>query len=242
MFELNENIKKWHSELIANQSMNETNADELISHLKDNVEELNIKGLSEEESYWIARHRLGDTQALRIEFTKINQALLWRNRILWLLFGYFLFTTIGRLVSLATIPIHLLDVQWLLVNYPLYSPKFTVPIPLFLFILLIFGGIFYLVTGQKNIFNKNKMILFNFISRFKMGYKFILAFLGFYLITSFISFFSTLLIARMYGPSTIGRISASGAVFSGLWNVFLVIFLVILSILILKRKKEHINT
>ena len=91
MFELNKKIENWHNELIANQSMDETDVNELIYHLKDNIEEFNKKGLSEEESYWIAKHRLGDTQALSIEFSKVNQALIWKKRMLWLLLGYFLF-------------------------------------------------------------------------------------------------------------------------------------------------------
>lgn len=240
MFELNKKINDWHDELIANQSMTEIDVDELMSHLKDNIEDLEKKGLSGEESYWVARHRLGDTRALDIEFAKVNQALIWRKRIFWLLLGYFLFTTISYLAKLATISLQLLDLQWLFVRIPITGFQYPLPIPMFLFILLIIGGIFFMTTSQRNIFKKNGVNHFKFIPGVKIGHKFIMAFSGFYLVIIFGNFLSTSASTNRFSAATIGAISVSGSIFSLLWNIFLFITLVIMTLVLEKRKNDNV--
>jgi hypothetical protein len=238
MFELKTELEKWRTQLSSNEACQESDLNELESHLKDNIEELNKKGLSEEESYWIAKHRLGDTEALNIEFSKVNQAFIWRKRMLLLLLGYFVFTLIPKLVSLVTLSLYFLDLKWMFFRTPSLSPDYRVPIPLFLLILFIIGGIFCIITSQKTIFKKNKIDQPNYLPKLKMGYKFVIAFLGIYLITAFGNLYLPIIISQKFNRTTFGFISASGSIFSMLWNIFLFISLVIITLVLLKDEKK----
>ena len=239
MFELNKNIIKYQTELISNQSINESDVNELISHLQDEIDNLGKKGLSEEESFWIARHRLGDSKALTIEFSKVNPTFIWRKRLILLLLGYFLFTLMPKLVQLLTLPIYLLDLNWMLITSPVIGSNFPVPIPLFVFILLLIGGIFYFTSKQKIILNKNQNRFFNINPRLKIRYNFMIYLLGLYVITSLGSIFINFALHK-YSPKIVGLVSASGEMFSLLWTPFLLISLILIMIPIFKRNKEKI--
>jgi hypothetical protein len=49
------------------------------------VAELRQRGLSEEESFWLARRRLGSPQPLAEEFIKEDPTRGWRKRLFWVL-------------------------------------------------------------------------------------------------------------------------------------------------------------
>ena len=241
VFDLKIQLEKWRWQLASNEAYQESDINELESHLMEEVDNLKNKDLSEEESFLLSKHRLGDTQTLNVEFSKVNQTLIWRKRILLLLLGYFLFTTIAKVVNLVAIPFHLFDVQWFLFETPIFGQNFSHPLPLFLFILFIIGGILFSITSQKNIFKNNKIYHFNLLSRIEMGYKFILGFLVVYLIITFGNLLSTIFISHKFNAVTMGNISLSGSLFSILWNIFLFVSLLIISFVLLKERKESIN-
>lgn len=238
MFELNKNIENWQKELAANQSMKKSDVNELVSHLKDSIEELGQKGLSDEESFWVAKHRLGETQALSTEYSKVNQSLIWQTRLVWLLLGYFIFNTFIAFANLIVIPFHMIQIPWLFIKTSILGSEMPVPIPLFLFVLTIVSGIFYLISHQKLF---SRFHHFNFIFQIRMGYKFIFIVLVLYLISVVSRYLSTILIASNNDIATIGTLSLSSSMFSILWNIFLVISLVLFSFLIFKRRKEQIR-
>jgi hypothetical protein len=72
-FDLNLAIRWWMDRLRQSQQMKAENLGELESHIRDSVEQLQIKGLTVEESFWIAVQRAGTPTQLGPEFGKINR-------------------------------------------------------------------------------------------------------------------------------------------------------------------------
>ena len=87
MFDLNEEIRKWRRAILENQTCTNSDLDELESHLRDEMAQLQDSSLSEQEAFWVAAHRLGDTGALAKEFAKVNESFLWRKRCFWATLG-----------------------------------------------------------------------------------------------------------------------------------------------------------
>jgi|GEM_PF-3095400 len=240
MFELKDHIEKWRRELILNQSMSRVNADELEAHLNESIEELTSRGLSEEESYWIARHRLGETRALILEYSKVDPAIIWRKRLLWLLFGYFLFATVPSLVNMFALPIHLLDIKWLLFqNHLLFGDRFTFPIPLYILVLILIGGIFFTFTSRRKVFKRKGSHPSDSASRSEISYKSIVVLLGMVLTINIGAFLLNLIVARVTGPATMGMIDVSARVFASLWQVFLFLSMIVIGFMVYWRRSER---
>lgn len=79
MFELEAQIRKWRGHLRAAVSFGEEELEELESHLRDSVDELSSRGLSEEEAFLVAVRRLGDAESLSREFGKVSTERVWRQ-------------------------------------------------------------------------------------------------------------------------------------------------------------------
>jgi len=87
MFDLNQEILKWRNSLAKSETLDESALDELESHLREEIECLASGSLSEEESFWIARRRLGGAGDLPGEFAKINRSAVLRGRLFWMAGG-----------------------------------------------------------------------------------------------------------------------------------------------------------
>ena len=87
MFQLDNAIENWRNGLLQNQSMQDSDIDELESHLRDEVDSLMLGGFSDEEAFMVSAHRMGDHQAVGQEFAKVNPSLAWRRRAFWMFFG-----------------------------------------------------------------------------------------------------------------------------------------------------------
>ena len=88
-FDLNSAIHDWQQELAAQAGLTPEVRPELETHLRDCVTELAERGLNAEESFWLARRRVGQPQALGEEFAKANPATVWRQRLFWMILGVF---------------------------------------------------------------------------------------------------------------------------------------------------------
>ena len=75
-FDLNKNIEIWKSELSKNSKMTLDNVNELESHLRDEMHELQLLGLSFEESLLVAKNRIGNIKNLATEFGKVNKGFI----------------------------------------------------------------------------------------------------------------------------------------------------------------------
>jgi hypothetical protein len=104
MFDLNEQIIKWRSNLAQSQTLGNSDIDELESHLREEIENLKASNLSDEEAFLIATHRLGSTDSLAVEYEKINRGIKFRNKLSWIatgVLGYFLAHYLIGTVSVA---------------------------------------------------------------------------------------------------------------------------------------------
>ena len=108
MFDLEQQLSKWRSQMLAGDACLPDDIDELEAHVLDAMGDLESKGLTQEEAFWVAVHRMGDAKSLNGEFRKINGGLAWRRLIVWLLSGYiivsaisFAMAAVSRLVFLS---------------------------------------------------------------------------------------------------------------------------------------------
>ena len=101
-FDLNAAIESWRKELAAQPNLASDNRRELETHLRDAIAGFQQRGLNDEESFWLARRRVGQPKQLGEEFVKANPASVWRERVFWMtvsLVGSYLFVTWKDLLS-----------------------------------------------------------------------------------------------------------------------------------------------
>ena len=101
-FDLNTAVESWRQELAAQPSLATDDRRELETHLRDALAELKARGLNDEESFWLARRRVGKPQKLAEEFVKADPAKVWRERFYWMavaLVGSYVFMTWKDLVA-----------------------------------------------------------------------------------------------------------------------------------------------
>jgi hypothetical protein len=90
-FDLNAAVESWRNELAAQPQLSSDDRCELEKHLTDTMSELRQRGLNEEESFWLARHRIGQPQQLAEEFQKADPVGVWRERVFWMAVGVMFF-------------------------------------------------------------------------------------------------------------------------------------------------------
>jgi hypothetical protein len=78
-FNLENNIQKWKAILTKKNNLTKSNIIELENHLIDLIDDLESKGLNEEESFIIAKKRIGKTEDICLEFDKINSNFSFIN-------------------------------------------------------------------------------------------------------------------------------------------------------------------
>jgi len=105
-FDLNAAIEKWRLELAAQPNLGLADQRELEAHLRDTVAELQRRGLNDEETFWLARRRVGQPQQLDEEFAKANPENVWRDRVLWVA-AAFLAWRLWSDISMVTIGVTL---------------------------------------------------------------------------------------------------------------------------------------
>ncbi|HXT10255.1 MAG TPA: permease prefix domain 1-containing protein [Candidatus Angelobacter sp.] len=89
-FDLNASIARWQQELASQPDLVPVVRRELETHLRDTIAELQARGLNNEESFWLARRRVGRPQQLSEEFAKADPAQVWRERTFWMAAGLLL--------------------------------------------------------------------------------------------------------------------------------------------------------
>jgi hypothetical protein len=73
-FDLNTALRQWLARLGQSPQVKAENLKELESHVRDSVVQLQTKGLSSEESFLVATHRVGSPEKLEPEFAKVNRS------------------------------------------------------------------------------------------------------------------------------------------------------------------------
>jgi hypothetical protein len=86
-FDLNAAIENWRNDLAAQSNLAFDDRRELETHLRDSIAGFQQRGLNDEESFWLARRRVGQPQQLGEEFVKADPAKAWRERVFWMALG-----------------------------------------------------------------------------------------------------------------------------------------------------------
>lgn len=96
-FNLNLALQHWLARLGESPQVKAENLKELESHVCDSMSQLEGKGLSSEESFLVATHRVGSPEKLEPEFAKVNRnpwslivhglILVFFSVVCWLLWG-----------------------------------------------------------------------------------------------------------------------------------------------------------
>jgi hypothetical protein len=96
-FDLSAAVENWRNELAAQPNLATDDRRELEAHLRDAIAGFQQRGLNDEESFWLARRRVGQPQQLVEEFVKANPNQVWRERIFWMatgIWGFGIFSSI----------------------------------------------------------------------------------------------------------------------------------------------------
>jgi hypothetical protein len=96
-FDLNAAIESWRQELAAQPNLASDDRRELETHLRDAIAGFQQRGLNDEESFWLARRRVGQPQQLGEEFVKADPIAIWRERVFWMWLALFLSSTLGSI-------------------------------------------------------------------------------------------------------------------------------------------------
>jgi hypothetical protein len=98
-FDLRQTIQTWRESLARFPAFRCEDLNELESHLSDSVATLQTRGLSAQEGFLIATHRIGPGWQLEPEFDKINRNTIWLGRAMWMLIGIQVWPFFDRLMS-----------------------------------------------------------------------------------------------------------------------------------------------
>jgi hypothetical protein len=90
-YDLNAAVENWRNELAAQPNLASDDRRELETHLRDAIAGFQQRGLNDEESFWLARRRVGQPEPLGEEFVKADPAKIWRERIFWMALGIIVF-------------------------------------------------------------------------------------------------------------------------------------------------------
>lgn len=102
---MTENIAAWRANLAAQPGIFAEDVRELETHLLESIEQLKMRGLSEEEAFWLSCRRLGTGEKIAAEFTKSQPGRAWRDRAYWMAFGALAICAWNGLFGLITSPI-----------------------------------------------------------------------------------------------------------------------------------------
>ncbi|WP_406683410.1 hypothetical protein N1F78_12075 [Seonamhaeicola sp. MEBiC1930] len=149
-FNLKNNIEIWKSELSKKSIMTLDNINELESHLLDLIDDLESKGLTIEESFLIARKRIGRIDDICTEFDKVNNFSFIKTTIPYLkgALTYISFIILSKLFLVST----LLLSQYMNID----NSKFNIAsiILLTIFSISFFGVLYFNLKKRKSFLSK----------------------------------------------------------------------------------------
>ncbi len=98
-YDLNAAVENWRNELAAQPNLASDDRRELETHLRDAIAGFQQRGLNDEESFWLARRRVGQPLELGEEFVKADSVAIWRERLFWIVTVFFLIQLWSQTVS-----------------------------------------------------------------------------------------------------------------------------------------------
>jgi hypothetical protein len=86
--QLDKQLAAWKDSIVRAGTLTEEDILELEVHVRDTVQELMGKGLTQEEALLVALRRIGDPSVLAVEYQKVNPGLAWARRWYWMTAGF----------------------------------------------------------------------------------------------------------------------------------------------------------
>ena len=83
-FDLGVTIKSWRQELLDQPHLTPDDRREAEAHLCDTIAELRDRGMSNEESFWLARGCVGPSLQTAVSLPKPDPVKVWRERLFWM--------------------------------------------------------------------------------------------------------------------------------------------------------------
>lgn len=208
MFNLETSINEWKAQLNKNNTLTNDDICELESHILDEIDSLLLKNLNEEEAFLIASHRLGSTETISSEFTKVNHRSIWLNKFKWFLSGFILISFMENLITgIST------SITAILYSSNILSTNYVTPISLL-------TNVFFLVLLITIIFSNR---FSSFVSKIYNGKKSTL-----YIILGILTFMNCIgfilirpIYSRFISPQIFGEISIGSAYFMFVWVISL---------------------
>ena len=77
----------WESKIKSIPSINESDSEELKSHLLDSIDQLKDTGLNDEEAFWVASRRIGTTVDWEEDYSSANTQVIQMRRSILILAG-----------------------------------------------------------------------------------------------------------------------------------------------------------
>ncbi len=231
MFDLKEQIESWKHGLLVDKLMSVEDVEELASHIECTIDELQEAGLSAEEAFYVAFHRMGDRRSINAEYIKVNPVHVWRKRFIWLTSGYLLFSLVPIIVKFFIGTIYLFDIEALLFqgNF-LFGEEFQTPYPVYVVALLILTGILVYFTSEKSVINKKPLQPY-------LNYRVAAFVLLGYGVIGLLNVGYMTILPRITSVSTIGNVSASSSFFVLVWHLFLALSLFVM--LLISRRRHN---
>lgn len=216
MFQLNQAIQNWRSNLLENQTVTDADVDELESHFRDEIDSLMLAGLNEQEAFMVAEHRLGDEQTIGQEFAKVNPSLAWRRRAFWMLFGILVSMLVSGIAGVCSKGSAAL-MAWLNVNAYI-SGIASMLVHIGIFVALLFGIIFGLSLWTKGIKGRGAVS------------KILIVCMVLILLLHGASFAFQIIGVRLMGVEAIGKMALAANYTSLAWTVLWPIIVVVMLI------------
>lgn len=205
MFELENAIQEWKNQLLQRQTMNLEDIDELEGHLREEVDHLILTGLSEEEAFLVACHRIGDNSRVAREYAKVNTREIWQNRVFWMLFGLFLFLFISSATTFLSGATKVLFASLDM------NPTMSGIVSSLLCIIIPVSALILLVVRPEMLSGRN-------FKRRKIWRVLTAGILMIFSLRLF-SLLMTMMQVRMYGASDIGMIALASNYVNGSWSI-----------------------
>ncbi|CUA88733.1 permease prefix domain 1-containing protein [Pseudidiomarina woesei] len=81
LFDLEQSITQWRQFVLRRSAIVSDDADELESHLRDQIDAFMAQGLHADEAFLIATKRIGNLEAVSHEFAEVHTGRLWQNLV-----------------------------------------------------------------------------------------------------------------------------------------------------------------
>lgn len=158
MFDLVKSINQWGVTYQEKYSLGDEEAQAQKSVLVSEIQALIDAGLSQEEAFTIGRYRVDDGYTLEEKTVQTSFSQLLRKSFLWLVSGYFLFSSIPLIINIVFAMVYQFEIKAVQTAVPLLiDGPYSIPLPIFAFAILTFFTVLFALTSQRSTHFSNQL-------------------------------------------------------------------------------------